>query len=804
MSMNEAACKELLLENKARLVRRVDSIYHDYGVIRRTWPNIRREFMDDCIEYLRKYTSATNHGTAASFVTNPLVDGKSHDGVWYGAAVALEYAEVDPAAPGSRPELCVVETLIRGTLTAPWATVEQNCAVKVERYHYYDVHSAPALPAASVGVSYRMGPVSLDPVTKRYSTYIDKLTRLEQNRFNDTVGKSTLATVYRDTQLGWDSDSDIYNIGTAPQGLVYRRTISKNDDCTTNSTTDKELSIAKSVYFASERTPFRSEDSALYLNARSKLDTPTPASGIYRVSQVLQEDGTYRGELVYRVGTNAGEALFQSREATLSAEATGIYRNRSSQVVAPAAGQGGIYEANNTLTEEGLYDAALIYRQSKAETVEFASSTATLENETSLLYRNAAAKVEAPAASVGTIARADNALNEDGTYDATLRTRTAAAAVFVFASESSPVSNEATRIYINRSGIVEAPTPTVGVYRANNTENEDGTYNASLVYRAPSSAAAAHASVASQGADETTVIYRNAGAAVAASGAAVGVTARAANSLNNDGLYDASLQIRTAKALAAAFTSESGPLGTATTDIYANAAAAASAPAAAAGIVYAARFRHNEDGTVDGSMEARVSTAATAPFSSRSSPLQTGAAILYRYSRSVVPAPAAAAGGIYSADNSIAEDGTYNANLVYEAGVNVGASWTSVYGPDETVEEELQQNANTIPAAAATGLETQRVRASLNAFGLYDYRKTTATARLPSASAASYHLYGESYTWKPKGGPTIIVTPCFTHTMGWAADKATAEAAIEGGYTGSGMGYSGNGIWWYHKVVRST
>ncbi|NIP53663.1 MAG: hypothetical protein GWO08_13975, partial [Gammaproteobacteria bacterium] len=97
------------------------------------------------------------------------------------------------------------------------------------------------------------------------------------------------------------------------------------------------------------------------------IDPPSVSgAGLYRVSQRINEDGTYSGTLVYELGTGGGNHTFRSLYSKLSNDYTRLYKDSNT----PVSDQGGvdtgyIYRVNNTLNDDGTYDARLVYESSQ-------------------------------------------------------------------------------------------------------------------------------------------------------------------------------------------------------------------------------------------------------------------------------------------------------------------------------------------------------------------------------------------------------------------------------------------------------
>jgi len=329
------------------------------------------------------------------------------------------------------------------------------------------------------------------------------------------------------------------------QGYIYRVNNRFNSDGGYDATLDYIASVDFNCALTSQHTPFKATEEILYKNSRALIEAPTDnASGIYRANVRKNEDCTYDGELSYTYGKDAGEVSFESMHSMLLDGGAVIYKDRNTPVDAYEpyiqAGygnyQGGIYTATNELTEEGLYNARMEYRGSTD----------------------------------------DN---------------------FNFVSLNSPFKVTNNIEYENSRSIITAPSTTVGVYRVNQRENQDGTYTGGLEYQINNNTGLeSFESLNSVLSEGDRIIYKSRDSAIDAHASAQGYMYRANNSLGDDGLYDSTLDYSGSISDNIQFTSMLSPFKSRQSISYSNSRVVIDAPATTSGM-YQITQRENDDGT---------------------------------------------------------------------------------------------------------------------------------------------------------------------------------------------------------------
>jgi len=544
---------------------------------------------------------------------------------------------------------------------------------------------------------------------------------------NEAVLASADTIIYKDVNE---------QIASPPAALggIYSVTNSLTERGTYDARLLYEGSIAANTEFRSRSTRFVTGNSIAYDNWRSKLEAPTATgSGVYTVSQRVNQDGTYSGQLDYQYGNNAGEAVATSRQSTLSTDKEVIYRSRASQVDAPASAVGAVYDVSNTLGDDGLYDARLVYQESTAKNVAFVASTAAQRTRSSLVYENRREQIAAPALTAGNggIYETAQRLNEDGTYTGGITYQQSTADQIYFASLNTRFVAGKTIQFENHRSVVTAPPATgSGIYRVSQRENEDGTYSGSLVYENGSDAGdAIFDSKKSELATAVTRIYRDVTSQINAPASAQGAIYNTTNTLTERGTYDARLVYDASVYKTATARVRSTLFNEANALIYENSRSVIVAPAATGSGLYSVTQRMNEDGTYSGQLVYENGlNAGHAVFTSRDSALSSDKEVLYKNRTTQVDAPTSAQGAIYDVSNSLSDNGLYDARLIYQKSNDDTVYFVSSNGPFNQTNEILYENVAQVIGAPDSDFGIYRVSQRLNEDGTYSGSLTYSTS----------------------------------------------------------------------------
>jgi len=136
----------------------------------------------------------------------------------------------------------------------------------------------------------------------------------------------------------------------------------------------------KTAEFVSLATVFKTGNTLLYRNWPTPISAPSPDVGIYRVSQTLVEGGVYNGELVYVQGNVEGILPFRSTTAVLIHADSIVYKDYPTPITIPNTVDFHLYRVSQTMNDEGLYNGELIYRRGQEfESIETSRQAALLD-----------------------------------------------------------------------------------------------------------------------------------------------------------------------------------------------------------------------------------------------------------------------------------------------------------------------------------------------------------------------------------------------------------------------------------------
>ncbi len=225
-----------------------------------------------------------------------------------------------------------------------------------------------------------------------------------------------------------DSDTGIYkewNVQTdAPvsgQGGLYQSSNRLTDGGFYDSTLTYQSAREALVKFSSRRTSFRDETSALYHNSKVQIDAPAAdAGGMYRATNQLNDFYMYDSTLIYQAGNLTGKVLFKASQNSGRIVSSALYRDWNEQIDAPVAGVAGMYEASNSLNDNGLYDSTLLYRSSEEQAASASWSTR-LGTASLDVYSNRRAQPDYSGLTADNNNTVDMSINADDTFDVRVR-----------------------------------------------------------------------------------------------------------------------------------------------------------------------------------------------------------------------------------------------------------------------------------------------------------------------------------------------------------------------------------------------
>lgn len=580
----------------------------------------------------------------------------------------------------------------------------------------------------------------------------------------------------------YKSRSDAIDAPAHEQGYVYQASNALGDDGLYDATLVYRASIPQSFAFDSSLSPFRRERTLVYENSTSAAEVDVPDVGTYRVSNALQPDGTYQARIQYSISTGAGLARFASERSGMMDETSVIYKDYTSPVNAPEDGVGYLYQAGNSLTDDGLYNASLVYRASRPDQAEFLSTSSPVRSGLTIIYVSNVGALSAPSANTGVyrVSQRENPdrtysgemdfsvgvpvehehisglsalmredariyqnqtspmyartcgvggvyasvarMNEDGTYDSTITYQTANLITAEFASGRSVLDHADAVLYRNSPyAILAGPSDPRGVYEADNAINQFGFYDGRLMYRTSVSASFGFAQEDSAIATESALLYENSDEPASATAFGQGGVYSASNRMNRDGTYSGSLTYRTSKEFEAQSASLASSAATATTHVYGGKASPIAVPEGEQGFVYTGRSTLGADGLYAGEVEALCSVPTSFSFVSRTTPFATTAELVYRNSRDMLEG-AEHDVGLYEVRNDLQRDGTYNGSVLYSCGTNAGEAEFSSRQSLTGVQSSVLYKSRT-EAVGANSSEQGTIYTASNSLGedgLYD------------------------------------------------------------------------------------
>ncbi|MHC4616824.1 MAG: hypothetical protein ACYTEQ_03625 [Planctomycetota bacterium] len=209
---------------------------------------------------------------------------------------------------------------------------------------------------------------------------------------------------------------------TSGQGGIYGASNRLTDEGTYDSNMMYRRSIEKSFTVQTRETPLGQDAARMYRNSRAAITAPSVTGvGIYSANSVENEDGTYDGNLIYRRSIEKDLPFTQGR-STLSLLDARLYRGSRAIIEAPTAGIGGFYRVSNSMDQDGSYSGQLIYGASVEDNMYLPWLT-THGAAALWIYRNTHAIPTALIASLttGSNNSVSPVRNQDGTYDVTIK-----------------------------------------------------------------------------------------------------------------------------------------------------------------------------------------------------------------------------------------------------------------------------------------------------------------------------------------------------------------------------------------------
>jgi hypothetical protein len=434
---------------------------------------------------------------------------------------------------------------------------------------------------------------------------------------------------------------------------------------------------ADPALFTSRSTLFRTANAIIYKSWPTVISAPSATgSGSYSVTQSIGDDGLYDGLLQYEYGMNTGEAAFRSQSTLFRSANSILYKSWPTVIQAPEATGSGVYMVSQSLGEDGLYDGMLTYEYGTGTaTVAFASASGSMRDQASILYRSWPVALASPEGGAGYSYRLEQTLGDDALYDARLVYEATSDGHAYFVGEEKVFSVTGVDIYrgsLSPDVVFPALTPGVSP-SARVMMREDGLYDKQVSVDRALPGSVSHASERGPRRSTNSISYLNWPDPIIAPDAESGIY-RAGFEMGRDGIYSGRLDYiqRSEEGIAEFEASDSG-LVSAHRIIYDGVESPLTAPEASQGYIQQASNTLNDDGTYGGAMDAIYSHPATVAFVSRRTAFTDRNSLIYVASRSMIDVPSAITGpGVYEVTQRLNQDHTYDGSLTYEYGSNAG------------------------------------------------------------------------------------------------------------------------------------
>lgn len=121
--------------------------------------------------------------------------------------------------------------------------IEDGCMYKVSHEYYWKVAELPEVPKGESGVGYRLGNVAKDDETGLWSCWLEKRERVMQEVPEYTSDNTAFAARTEQQFLGVKQDAvaETGKQASANNGVVVRRRVKKNEDCTSDVVNETEI-----------------------------------------------------------------------------------------------------------------------------------------------------------------------------------------------------------------------------------------------------------------------------------------------------------------------------------------------------------------------------------------------------------------------------------------------------------------------------------------------------------------------------------------------------------------------------------
>lgn len=363
--------------------------------------------------------------------------------------------------------------------------VENGCMYKVSHTFYWNVPELPEAPQSESGVGYRIGSVARDDETGLWSCYLEKRERVMQELAEYTSENTDFVSRTEKQFLGVKK-GDVAGVGrpaSAKSGVIVRRRVKKNDDCTSDITNETE--IARPVKEASV-TVERTLRATTTVTEERNVSTPLSKTNLRpgtRVRNEKTEAGLYNTQKTEVEPMPPDGPVKEVCRKTLfehSHSETEILANRpgSGEVADVSPGDGETVEMSVRQLEDATFEKETIVRSEKKVEEAVVETRKTLRGIRKItVNRSMDAPANVSGMKIGDLVRSEK--TQGGKYDQTIEKNdtTPVGVIGTINQESSLKKSTKTTRYVAKKPdeTVNAETGKVKIKEIRATE--DGTYD---------------------------------------------------------------------------------------------------------------------------------------------------------------------------------------------------------------------------------------------------------------------------------------------------------------------------------------
>ena len=581
-----------------------------YGKADRQWNVLKREqytypFAENSVvRYIdvtdsRDLESLLTYINTLATVTNPVTQGNAVTGTWKNKGCG--YLLVNPNTPLQAIRIWNELVPVADTSTPDWLFTENNCTFKVSIQNYYRRATIDTPTSGSSGITYAVTNQMRDPVSGLWTYVVEKREQYTTFIAEHKVANTDFETEYEQKFLGVresTAGSGIYTKDHADnaisalwsivepnvQGISITQSLSKNANCTADITQHKvvaKISVQEAVQ--REKTEFSYTETITVRNELAAVSAYVSVVGGVVTIQASKrnDDGTFNNTKITKTAIAYDSEV--TREQTVFSQFVSIVkRNQAAAVnVFVAVSNGIVTRRFSHKNEDGTFDNTEETRTAIAAEAVVERSRSAFRDTVTITNRNQAAAVNAFVNVInGIITTRSSKKNDDGTFDNTEATSTAIAVSNAVVEHSRTAFRDIVTI-TNRNqttavsafvNVVNGIITTQG-YKENDDKTFDNTETLSTAIGVLSAVAEKSRTLFM---DSVTVTNRNQPTAVSALvEVANGIITEQGYRENDDGTFDNTETLGTARAVAdATVIAEGDAFSTSTRKIQRNQAAA--------------------------------------------------------------------------------------------------------------------------------------------------------------------------------------------------------------------------------------